>query len=61
MHPFAAYIGLNDLKTFETRNNKLKKKIVEIIIFLIVKILNISDKNDISGFHYGLPFFMMNK
>ena len=59
MHPFAAYIGLNDLKTFETRNNKLKKKIVEIYNFFDRKNIKhpYDKKNDISGFHYGLPFF----
>jgi len=63
MHPIAACIGLEDLKKFKLNNSELKNKAIRIYEFLDHN--NIShpynSKFDISGFHYGLPFFYKEK
>jgi dTDP-4-amino-4,6-dideoxygalactose transaminase len=63
MHPIAACIGFEDLKKFKLNNSELKNKAIKIYEFLDHN--NISHpyntKFDISGFHYGLPFFYKEK
>ena len=63
MHPLAAYIGLEDLKKFELNNIKLKNKAIWIYKFLDHNDIShpYNFKFDISGFHYGLPFFYKEK
>lgn len=63
MHPLAAYIGLEDLKKFELNNIKLKNKAIGIYKFLDHNDIShpYNFKFDISGFHYGLPFFYKEK
>lgn len=63
MHPLAAIIGYHDLKSFEKRNKKLKSKIIMIYNYLNdLKIQNPYNlKANISGFHYGIPFFFKGK
>ena len=59
MHPLAAILGKNDLENFDKRNYKLTKKIK--LIYKYLSQLNIQhpfdDTSNISGFHFGLPFF----
>lgn len=59
MHPLAAILGKNDLENFDKRNHKLTKKIK--LIYKYLSQLNIQhpfdDTSNISGFHFGLPFF----
>lgn len=59
MHPLAALLAHNDLKSFEKRNKKLAKKIQ--FIYKILDKIQIkhpySKKSIISGFHFGIPFF----
>ena len=63
MHPIAAVIGANDLKSFNHRNKILIEKVNNIYNYLDE--LNIKHpfyKNSIiSGFHYGLPFFFFKE
>ncbi len=63
MHPIAALLGANDLKSFNYRNEKLKKKVHNIYSYLDE--LNIKHPLNkdaiISGFHYGLPFFFFKE
>ena len=59
MHPLAAVIATEDLKTFEKRNNDLKEKII--LIYNLLDEMKIKHpfqtKTIISGFHFGIPFF----
>ena len=59
MHPLAALLALDDLKSFDKRNNHLKEKIK--LIYDHLDKLNIKHpfkkKTIISGFHFGIPFF----
>ena len=60
MHPLASILATYDLKNFDKKNNNLKKKINNIYEILSkLKSISIPDfKNlEMSGFHYGLPFF----
>ena len=63
MHPLAAIIGYQDLKSFEKRNKKLKAKITMIYDYLNdLKIQNpYNQKTNIGGFHFGIPFFTKKK
>ncbi len=59
MHPLAAILAENDMKSFEKRNNELKNKIVHIYNNLDeLKITHPYNENSkIGGFHFGIPFF----
>lgn len=63
LHPLAALIANNDLKSFDKRNIELIKKIKEIYSFFDE--LNIkhpfNKESKIGGFHYGIPFFYKEK
>tara|TARA_B100000900_G_C20579088_1_gene716650 strand:+ start:425 stop:1489 length:1065 start_codon:yes stop_codon:yes gene_type:complete len=63
MHPLAALIATNDLKTFDKRNYDLKNKIIFTYDCLDkFKINHPFHKNSfISGFHFGIPFFSSTK
>lgn len=63
MHPLAALIANNDLKSFDKRNELLKKKIEQIYQYLSdLKIQHPLNKNSkIGGFHFGIPFFFKSK
>tara|TARA_Y100000816_G_scaffold282922_1_gene259166 strand:+ start:658 stop:1725 length:1068 start_codon:yes stop_codon:yes gene_type:complete len=63
MHPIAAVIGANDLKSFDVRNESLKEKVKNIYGYLDeLNIKHPFNKNSIiSGFHYGLPFFLLKE
>lgn len=59
MHPLAAIIGKYDLETFDARNYELKEKVEHVYNSLDkFNIYHPYKKNkNISGFHYGIPFF----
>ncbi len=63
MHPLAAVLASDDLKSFERRNSSLKEKIK--LIYNHLDKLNVKHpfKNDtiISGFHFGIPLFFPDK
>ncbi len=63
MHPLAAVLAADDLKSFEKRNQNLKNKIKLIYNDLNnFKIKHPFNKNSIiSGFHFGIPFFSSDK
>ena len=63
IHPLAALLAHNDLKTFNQRNSILINKVKLIYSYLDeLKILHpYSDESNIGGFHYGLPFFTKRK
>ena len=60
MHPLAAVIANNDLKSFKKRNNKLINKVK--LIYSHLDSLNIkhplNDNSNIGGFHFGIPLFL---
>ena len=60
MHPLASLIADESLDNFYKKNKKLIKKYLEIYKFLnnIKNLETPSYTNNISGFHYGLPFFL---
>ena len=64
MHPLASVIASENIKNFNKRNEKLKKKIKK-IYETIIKFENIEipdfNYERISGFHYGLPFYLKKK
>ena len=53
-------MGANDLKSFDVRNRSLREKVKNIYGYLDeLNIKHPFNKNSIiSGFHYGLPFFL---
>ena len=63
IHPLAALLASNDLKSFRKRNFELVKKVR--LIYDYFDKLKVShpfnQKSNIGGFHYGLPFFSQNK
>ena len=63
MHPLAAFLAINDLNSFEKRNQYLKKKIE--LIYNHLDKFNIKhpykSNSIISGFHFGIPFFFSDK
>ncbi len=63
MHPLAALLALDDLKSFEKRNNNLIEKIE--FIYNHLDKLNIKHpyrkSSIISGFHFGIPLFSPEK
>ena len=63
MHPLAAVLAAEDLKSFEKRNINLKYKIKLIYNHLDnFDITHPFNKNSIiSGFHFGIPFFSLDK
>ena len=63
MHPIAALIATNDLKSFEKRNQILRNKIK--IIYDYLEKLGVKHpfnlNTTLSGFHFGIPFFSPHK
>jgi len=59
IHPLASLLALEDLKSFEKRNNKLIEKIKLIYNHLDKKNVKhpYQKHRIISGFHFGIPFF----
>ncbi len=59
MHPLAALLAKNDLKSFDERNFKLIEKVQVIYKHLDdLKILHPFNKDSkIGGFHFGIPFY----
>ena len=59
IHPLASLLALEDLKSFEKRNDNLIEKIKLIYSHLDKKNINhpYQENKIISGFHFGIPFF----